>query len=129
MKHGIHVSFDNPDKTALRWDFAYHWTWDDFYASLQTGLGMRATVKEIPCVPIILNFKDSGPIPMGVLPHARAALEMMDPRDYLIVANGSGFTRSLVEVVRTLNPTAREKMMLVDTLEDARLMIVERNQG
>lgn len=125
MPQSIRVSFDNPEKTAIRWDFGYRWTWDDVYVALRSWLELRTSVNEKPCVPIILNFKESGPIPMGVLPHARAALEMMDKRDYIIVTHGSGFTRSLVEVVCTLNPTAREMMFVVDTLEDARQLIAE----
>ena len=126
MLQPIKVSFDNPEKTIIRWDFKGRWTWDDWYDCTRIALELRATVNDNPCVPAIFDVRNSGPVPMGALPHARAAMEMMDPRDYVIIANPSGFIRSITEAFRLLNPTFRDKVCTANTVEEARAMIARR---
>jgi hypothetical protein len=128
MSQPITVVFDNPEKTIIRWDFRGRWTWDDWYAGTRRALELRATVYDTPCVPAIFDVKHSGPVPMGALPHARTAMEMMDPRDYVIIAHASGFIRSITEAFRLLNPTFREKVFLARTVAEARQMIAQREQ-
>jgi hypothetical protein len=126
MSQGIRVEFDNPEQTIIRWDFKGRWMWDDWHEGASRALELRQMVIDTPVVPAIFNFKYSGPVPMGALPHIRTAGELMDPRDYVVVANGSGFIRSLVDAFCTLNPSFRDKVMLADTLEEARALIANQ---
>jgi hypothetical protein len=126
MTQRIQVLWDNDEKTIIRWDFKGAWTWEDWYTSVNHALELRATVIEHPIVPAIFNLKSSGTVPMGALPHARSAMEMMDQRDYVILANTSGFVRSLTEIFRVLNAVFAEKVYLARTVEDARALIAAR---
>ena len=126
MSTPINVSFDNPEKTIIRWDFKGRWTWHDWYEATRVALELRATVDDNPCVPAIFDVKHSGKVPMGALPHARAAMEMMDPRDYVVIANPSGFIRSITEAFRALNPTFRDKVCTARSVAEAREMIARR---
>ncbi len=126
MTQPIQVRFDNAEKTVIRWDFNGRWTWDDWYEGTRIALDLRATVDDNPCVPAIFDVKHSGPVPMGALPHARAAMELMDPRDYVVIANPSGFIRSITEAFRLLNPTFRDKVCTAKSVTAARTLIARR---
>ena len=125
MSRGITVSFDNPEKTIIRWNFWGRWSWDDWRVSTNLMLELRASVSHLPCVPSIFDFKHAGSMPMGALSHGRSTIELMAPQDYIIIANGSGFIRSLFEVFRMLNPSLSGKIYLANTVKDARLLIAE----
>lgn len=129
MGESILVSWDNDERTVLRWDFNGAWTWEDGSKATQLALQMRASVIDHPCVPSILHLQQSGNIPMGALPYARAAIELMDPRDYIVIANASGFVRSLTEIFRLLNSDFSAKVFLAHTLDDARELIAKRREN
>jgi len=126
MTRHIQVVWDNDEKTIVRWEFKGAWTWDEWYEATRYVLEMRATVMDHPCVPAIFDLKHSGNVPMGALPHARTAMEMMDPRDYVIITNSSGFVRSLTEIFRHLNREFAEKVFVARTVEEARSIIAQR---
>lgn len=122
----ITVSFDNPERTVIRWDFDGLWNPDDWYDSTRRALELRETVIDTPVVPAIFDLSRSAGVPAGMLPHARVAMEMMDQRDYVILAHPSGVVRSLTFMYRLLNPAMADKVQLADSVADARRMISER---
>lgn len=126
MSNSIQVEFDNPEKTIIRWDFRGRWTWDAWYKSADRTLELRREVLDLPVVAAILNFERSGPVPMGLLPHARTAMEMVYPNDFIVIAGGSGYLRSLAQTFRLLNPSLRDKVLLAESVEQARQIIAER---
>jgi hypothetical protein len=128
MNKRIQVVWDNDEKTILRWDFQGVWTWEDGHEATHLALEMRASIIEYPCVPSILNLERSANVPIGALPHARTAIELMDRRDYVIIANASGFVRSLTEIFRYLNSNFAEKVLLTRTVDEARETIAQRRQ-
>ena len=125
----ITVSFDNPEHTVLRWDFDGIWTVDDWYASTRRALELRSTVLDNPCVPAIFDLSRSAQVPVGMLPHARVAMEMMDQRDYVVLAHPSGVVRSLTLIYRMLNPSMADKVLLADTITEARIMVGHQAAG
>lgn len=127
MSQGIRVEFDNPERTIILWDFRGRWTWDDWYVSVQQVMALRQSVNDRPVVPAIISFRHSGPLPLGALPHARATGDFMDPRDYVVIAHASGYVRSMIEAFRTLNPSFRDRILLADSLDEARALIEQRS--
>lgn len=127
---GIYVVWDNPEHTTSRWDFVGNWTWDDWYAATRRALEFRASMITYPVVPGIFNLKHSGPAPLPyqALPHMRAGAEMMDPRDYVVVAHCSGLVRTMIEIFRALNPELGERVLIAETVEDARALIALRRE-
>lgn len=130
VSSGIVVGWDNPEHTISRWDFVGSWQWDDWYVATRQALDLRAEVSDYPVVPTIFNFKHSGPapLPLQLLPHLRAGAEIMDPRDYVVAAHCSGLMRSLIEIFRTLNPRLGERVLIAETLDDARTLIALRRE-
>ena len=127
MPHAIKVAFDDPEKTAIRWDFHGHWSWEDWFAATRRSLHLRASMIQLPAMPIILNLQHSAPVPAGALPYARTTIELMDPRDYVVVANSSGYIRSLAHAFCALNPSYCDKVLLADDLDHARQRIAARD--
>ncbi len=122
----IIVEWDNPEKTIMRWDFEGVWTPAEADAAANRSVELRSYAMDIPRVTAILNLSRSGPVPMNILPHARIAMEMLDSRDYVIITHSSGFVRTMVNIFRTLNPKLSEKLLLTETVEDARAIIASQ---
>lgn len=122
----IEVEWDDQEKTIIRWDFYGLWTWDDWDVATREGNRMRAEAADDPIIPTIFNLKLSGKIPPNVLPHARSALETMQDHEYVILAHGSGYARTILEIFVSLNPSAGGKILVADSVADARKLIAER---
>jgi hypothetical protein len=117
--------WDDADHTVIRWDF-YDWTWDDFHAAAQQVEAMFTAANKPFYIPSILNLKHSGRIPIGAFPHFSVAIDMMETDGWTVIAEASGFARTLAKVFMTFNPAAREKVYFAETLEDARRLIKQR---
>lgn len=128
MENGIAVGWDDPAARAIiRWDFSGVWTWDDWYTATETALTLRAEVIDTPIVPAIFNFQHHLHPPFtGLLPNLRNGGESMDPRDFVIAAYTSGFVRLMIEVYLAMQPTMRDRVLIADTLDDARQMVAEQ---
>jgi hypothetical protein len=61
----ITVTWDNPAKTALRYEFADRWQWDDFKKAFRQAQQMLASVGHI--VDVIVDFQNSGCVPTETL--------------------------------------------------------------
>jgi hypothetical protein len=122
----IHVVWDNPQKNIIRWDFKGAWTPADWHSCVARALEMRASVIDTPVVSAIFNMEHSASVPLNILAHGRVAAEQMDKRDFVVVVRASGFMRSIVEIFRTLNPSLADKVMLAQTIEEARAIIASR---
>jgi hypothetical protein len=127
-QRGICVEWDNTEHTIIRWDF-YVWTYADFHDAIQITFQMFAAAKLATHPPSILNLTHSARIPLGAFLHSRVALQLMDQQSYTVVAGASGFARQITEMFINFNPTARSKVFIADTLEEARLFISRRQNG
>jgi hypothetical protein len=61
----ITVTWDNATKTALRYEFAEKWYWDDFKKAFRQAQQMLASVGHI--VDVIADFQNSGCVPTETL--------------------------------------------------------------
>lgn len=131
MKHGIIVDWDDlQTKACIRWDFYGVWSWDDWYAGMETALALRAEVIDTPIVPAIFNFEHHLHPPFtGLLPNIRNGGELMDPRDFVVAAYPSGFVRRIIEVYLSIHPVMRERVFVVHSLDDARRLMTEEVQA
>jgi hypothetical protein len=61
----ITVTWDNAAKTALRYEFAGKWEWDDFSKAFRQAQQMLASVGHM--VDVIADFQNSGCVPTETL--------------------------------------------------------------
>ncbi len=124
-KPGICVQWDNPDQSAIRWDF-YDWTWDDFHAAAQQVQQLFESAYTGTYIPSILHLKNSGPLPPGAFSHFRSVMGMMETDGWTVVAGASGYAVRLTKIFVRLHPQARSKVFFVDSLAEARALIAMR---
>ncbi len=96
---GIQVSWDNTEKTAVRFDYGQDWSWADFTAALQQSKGMIATVSQT--VDLIANFTDGTLPPADALLRFSRALQDSPPNVGIVVIVGGG--AFITVLVKTFN--------------------------
>lgn len=119
----IHVLWDNDEKTIIRYDYSKGWTWKDFAEADKIYQQMRAEVTHT--VHIIANFEDGAFPPMGALGKFKSAQEGT-PGDAVVVVVGGGlFITQLVSVFNRVYKALSRKLMVADSLDEAREKIAE----
>ena len=119
----IQVSWDNDEKTIIRFDYGKGWTWDDFSEANEIVQKMYAEVKHP--VHIIANFEDGAFPPLGALEKFREAQEDMPDDAVVVVVGGSMFITTLVSTFSRIYKALSKTLMVADSLDNAREKIAK----
>jgi hypothetical protein len=123
----VKVSWDNEDRTTIRYDFEGYWIWKDFYAAAETAFAMTRSVDYR--VDSISYFRVGATLPPNALMHFRKAMvNAPKNRGVNVIVGGSMFIRTMVKVFSRLNRALGERLVLADTLEDAREVLTARRK-
>jgi hypothetical protein len=126
----IDVSWDNAEKTIIRWHFPAQWTWDDYYGALQISRQLTKQAKTI--VDILVDMQHSKLLPNHLFTHAQNALQTGSLNVGVIVIVGiNPLLRSAYSTFKriydTMTHSSRHELHLVATeqkayqiIEDAR---------
>ncbi len=122
----VHVEWDNPEQTIIRYDFSKGWTWDEYYAATKTGDALiDSTTHQLP-VGAILYIPDPT-LPTNVLRGTQIGMKARHPRAVLVVlVTRNRFVHALYEVVVSAYRSLKEELLRADTLEDARALLSQR---
>jgi hypothetical protein len=121
----ISVSWDNDDKTTIRYDFNGQWTWDEFRVSSENAFAMTRSVSHT--VDSISNFDPTTTLPPNALFQFRRAMTTAPKnRGVTVIVGGALFVRTMVGVFGKLNRQLGERLLLADTLDQARARLAER---
>src|SRR4051794_29163118 len=83
----INVTWDDGDKTILRWTFIGRWTWDEFDAAVsETEAALAAAALQVA---VVADVTRSGLIPADVLRRVRDRYVKPSPQIYLYVTVGA----------------------------------------
>ena len=122
---GVSVSWDNDDKTALRYDFKGRWTWQEFDAATVEAFAMTGSVPHI--VDSISNFEIGAALPPNALFQFRRAMSKAPPnRGITVIVGGSLFIKTMVTTFSRLNKQLGERLLIADTLNQARTLLAAR---
>ena len=118
----IVISWDNPEKTIIRWDFDGVWDWDEYGA---VKVGFDAMLREVDhTVGVIADMRHSPTLPKNAFTRFKYFTRTTPPNRGLMVFVG---TNMLVRVaVETLGRAFKElsqDIAFADTVEDARLKL------
>jgi hypothetical protein len=123
----VKVSWDNDDKTTIRYDFEPHWTWDEFYKVAEDAFALTRSVEHT--VDSISHFKPGANLPPNALMHFRRAMvNAPKNRGVTVIVGGSMFIKMMVTVFSKLNRQLGERLLLADTLAQARVMLAARRK-
>ena len=123
----VTVSWDNDDRTTIRYEFERDWIWDEFYAASENAFALTRSVEHT--VHSISYFKPGASLPPNALMHFRRAM-VNAPRNrgVTVIVGGSLFITTMVRVFSKLNRSLGERLLLADTLEQARALLAARQK-
>lgn len=120
----VDISWDNAEKTTLRYDLEGNWTWEEFFPAMEQGVILRAEVTHT--VNIIVNLEKSLRIPNNALTHLkRLANSDRGNRGMMVLAGGGGFVMALVRVYTTLFKSSQRYVKITKSVDEAREFLSE----
>ena len=124
----ISTDWDNPEKTAIRWQFEPGWTWDDMY---RTRAVTQQRVQSVPyVVDIILDMERSPKLPKNALTHLNIVLANRSPNaGRFIFVKPSLLIASILKLFQRLKPSLGERVLAVDSVEAARELVTARENA
>lgn len=123
----VTVSWDNDARTVIRYDFEKQWTWDEFYAAATSAFAMTRSVSHL--VDTISNFTPGAALPPNALFQFRRAMYTAPAnRGVNVIVGASALIKTLVLLFSQLNRDLSERLILVDSLEQAREVLAERRK-
>jgi hypothetical protein len=115
----IKVSWDNEDKTIIRYDFEGTWTWADFRTAAEEAFAMTRSVEHT--VDTISNFYPGVMLPPNAMFQFRQIMEDAPPnRGVNVIVGSSAFIRTMVMIFSSINRNLAKRLIVVDNLEQAR---------
>lgn len=129
---GIKVSWDNDDKSVLRYDMGEFWDWDDFSNIVHDALDMRHGVKHR--VDVIINAPDGMRPPLGfpmalIIEHTLFASTAV--KGAVVCVGNDHFRNTMTFICRNIADKERiaRRVFVTNTMEQARAIIAQQRAG
>ena len=119
---GIKILWEDRDKTVMRQVYEGRWSVDDFRQVISTT---HKLLNGLPhTVDIIMDATLSDGTPSNILAAMRYAEQQVAPNQGRVVVIGADlFMQEMLAVAKRIAPRATGNTTLVDTLEDARVLV------
>lgn len=115
----VHVEWDNPDKTAIRWTFVGRWTWGEYDDALKIALSLLESANHP--TDYIVDVRQMGILPPDVVKRVKAQyLQQPEKLRYLIAVGFDANLRLFWDTFTDLPYARHLKMNYFETLEEAR---------
>jgi hypothetical protein len=124
----VHVQWDNPENTILRYDVEGHWTWEEFLEAFQKARIMAASTQHtIHAIVHPADNKSLGYLPSGTLSQV-IQLYRNAPSNFGLTAiiSDSDFFNIFNRISRQLYPRIADRYLFVASLEEARSLLLNR---
>ncbi|MFZ4826413.1 MAG: hypothetical protein ACOYLB_03575 [Phototrophicaceae bacterium] len=119
----IQVTWDNPEKTILRWEFQKGWTLEEFFIATRES----ADMVEQTDTPFYLLVNGNGyPAPSLPMASFRSAIANTHPRmKRMIITSSDLFTKAILELLKEQGSKGTEssRLVMVETIEEAYTII------
>ena len=115
---GIHVAWDNPEKTVIRQSFEGHWTGEEYLESVDK---IAVLLKEVDYrVHLIGDMTDSVGIPtLNLLAVSGRVVKMAEQCFATVtIVKAHTYFQALVNVVRLMSPSLAERVCFVSCREE-----------
>jgi hypothetical protein len=124
----VSVNWDNHDHTILIYGLGNLWTWDELYASVDTGVGMVDVVEHD--VDIIVDFQNCHKLPPEAFAQFNRVAGLATVKTQkLVLAGGGTFMLSLFNLFMLIVGSAGSKYLWVSDIDKARATILARRAG
>jgi hypothetical protein len=124
----IAVFWDNESQTILRFDFSANWRWTDFAAAVDAS--STFTANKAYSVDIIGNLQAAPYLPFSYPPAQllQAAKVPSSKIGLIALINTPEAIKTLTAAFLKVCPAWHEKLMTVDSLDEARMVLVQLRQ-
>jgi hypothetical protein len=126
----IRVEWDSDDHTVLRYTVVGHWTWDELHAALERARTL-ADAAPSSVIHSIIDIYTGSLYPQNALSHFRRMPFEAHPKfknGCVIIVEDNLFVRSLMNILRRLNPHAVRNFYNVRTMKDAYALLERLRQ-
>src|SRR5258706_13447577 len=121
----ITVSWDNDDKTVIRYDFAGKWDWTDFRTATVEAFAFTRSVQHR--VDSISNFHPGTTLPSDALFQFNRIMKTAPlNRGATVIVGGTMFINNMVSIFSKVHKPLGKKLLLASTLDEARQKLAER---
>ncbi len=125
----VSVQWDNDEQSVLHYVVTGHWTWDEFYDALAVA---RQMIDASPQQRIhaIIDISEGSLFPKNALLHLRRLAADTPTKIQFgttVLVSKNLFVKSLMDVMRRLNPDATRNFQLTPTLDEARRLVAQPN--
>lgn len=122
---GIVLAWEDQEQSVIRVDYSGRWTWEDFFEGITHTVEMMDSVSGR--VDIIENMKPGVlPVSGSAINAARNGMRSFSDNLGLVVVVVNPYVRAIGTIFVNLNSEYRERIRMVDTIEQARAMISEQ---
>lgn len=111
----VSVSWDNPEKSIIRYDFENPWTLSEFTSAVDAAVEM-AHMSDQPA-DLILN--QPGPIPDKIAAYLQRGINRFPEKAWVVIIDDSHLLESMIEAVARFNPTGIAQVKVVNSLAAA----------
>jgi hypothetical protein len=123
----VQVRWDNEQKTVIFYEFDGKWTWDEFYPAFEQARTMLAEVAHI--VDFICVFERVGGyfMPLNLLFHIRKIYTNAPPNIGVTLLVGHFSELGVIyNMIKRVYPLIAERYVIASTLDEARMVLRER---
>lgn len=123
----VHFSWDNPEKTIVRYDFVGKWTWEELYETFYQSWDEISKLSYM--VDSISDFSRTSNAPPSVMTHVRK-LSQNRPENTgtMVIVDANNFLTMMLQTFsKLLHSTLRREMNIqaVKTLEEGRALLAQ----
>ena len=123
---GIHVVWDNAEKSIIRWDFDMDWDWTNFWDAFSEA--MRMSEGNTQRVDVISNVTNTKRLPIGALGAFKSVdTKLPDFVKLVVVAGSNSVTRVMINTFAQIYRI--DSWRTATTVDEARAIIVSDRQG
>lgn len=124
----ITVVWGNEEQSILHYSLADPWDWEEFYKVTESGRQMREARGAAPAS-VIIDFTEARKIPSGAMSHFgnmfRRGTAGTNHVQRIVIVKPSGFVLALGQMLLKLYPVAVQKVMFVNSIEEANRTLQE----
>ena len=125
----ISISWDNEEKSVVRFVYQGKWTWEEFYEKIDAANAMMNTV-DSPCVSII-DMRESNYLPKGAAVHIRNVIRRSMSHNnsgISVFLQADVIVKAMIEVLKKSYPDILEntEWIYAKTLDEARKLAAEQ---
>jgi hypothetical protein len=118
----IHVVWDNPAKTVIRYDFSGKWNWYGYEMAVGKAFGMAG--ERGKDVDYIFNLEHSNSFPDGAVLYLKRTLELSPSSNSLIIiAGGDESVEATIAMFSRIYKKLDNRLLMTATLNEARMML------